>query len=223
MESKRINLFLSILSYRSAFNIKIKYKNESLLMKIIGFLMFFNKDFMTKYITTIGGTIYIPKNITTFEDKLLPVLSHEYVHIIDSIDDKLYNIKYLFPQILAPLMLFFGFLNWWLAASLFIIMLAPLPSIWRKRYELRGYQMSIFALDCIYKEMGMPEAARKQYLKLMAEYYNKQFTGAGYYFMWAFGVEKELDETVDKVISGDILASGWQYEQIRHALAQSKT
>ena len=44
----------------AAYDFKIKYKNESLFMKVIGFLLFFNKTFMTNYITTIGSTIYYP-------------------------------------------------------------------------------------------------------------------------------------------------------------------
>lgn len=32
----------------------IKYKNQSLFIKILGFILFFNKEFMTTLFTTIG-------------------------------------------------------------------------------------------------------------------------------------------------------------------------
>ena len=41
--------------------IKIVEKSESKLMKAVAAILFFNKGFLTDYITTIGTTIYWPK------------------------------------------------------------------------------------------------------------------------------------------------------------------
>ena len=39
---------------------KIVSKQDSKLMRILGKILFFNKDFMTRYITVIGNTVYVP-------------------------------------------------------------------------------------------------------------------------------------------------------------------
>lgn len=53
-------------------DLHIKYKNESLIMRLLGILLFFHKDFMTYHMTTIGRTIYIPsKNFV----KIHPIVS----------------------------------------------------------------------------------------------------------------------------------------------------
>ncbi len=41
-------------------NLKIKFKDQDPLMKLVGKLMFFNPGFMTQFVTTIGETIYWP-------------------------------------------------------------------------------------------------------------------------------------------------------------------
>lgn len=89
-------------------NIKIKYKDKSLLMKILSKLLFFNKDFMNKYTTTIGNTIYFPTEnfINTYPISSISILLHECVHISDSRKNPLFKFLYLTPQILFLLRLY---------------------------------------------------------------------------------------------------------------------
>ena len=65
--------------------LEIKYKNESIFMKILGMLLFFNPAFMTSYTTTIGSTIYFPDQrfIVSRETSSSIILLHELVHIIE--------------------------------------------------------------------------------------------------------------------------------------------
>ena len=211
--------FLDVLAFKSGWNIKIKYKTESLLMKLISYVLFFNKAFMTQYITTIGDTIYFPSEEMYMSDPntTISIIAHEYVHLNDDANDKLYKFKYLFPQILAPLMLLFGFISWYIAVPLFVLFLLPIPAYWRKQYELSAYKMSLFTAQELNKKEGWSTAQSAEYLNDLADFYNKQFTSMAYYFMWPFGVKKELSETVDKVISDDILDDSALYIQVQSA------
>jgi len=219
--------FLNILSYKSSVDIDLKYKNESKFMKILSYILFFNPKFMTDFTTTIGRTIYFPsrEKLGLFGSQFsnLNVLAHEYVHIMDNEDDKLFKIKYLMPQLLAPLMLLFGFISWWVALPLFILFLCPVPAYWRKQYELSGYKMSLFVADHLSKELNWELDSRKSFLKDLSASYNKNFTSGNYYFMWLFGVKRELNEAVDRIISGDILEDGGKYREVQTALIQSIT
>ena len=40
--------------------LKVEFKDESKFMKFLGVLLFFNKEFMSNYSTTIGNTVYFP-------------------------------------------------------------------------------------------------------------------------------------------------------------------
>ena len=52
--------------------LKLRYKDESTLMKIMGKLMFFNPSFMTQFTTTIGETIYFhPRNLKLLDRLVL--------------------------------------------------------------------------------------------------------------------------------------------------------
>ena len=56
---------------------------------------FFNKTFMTNFITTIGDTIYVPrKGFNEWPDSAMSgIIAHEFVHIQDSSNDKLFKIR----------------------------------------------------------------------------------------------------------------------------------
>lgn len=162
---------------------KIKFKNESLLMKIIGLLMFFNKRFMSTYITTIGSTVYFPtkqfyeSNITSS----FRTLAHEYVHIMDNKKDFLFKVKYLVPQ-LCFVFAFFGFWHW--PFFLFALALAPIPAYWRAKAEVRGYGMNVFLNEIMYTNKQSKEEAIKAY--------TNSFVDSGYYYMWPFPDQVEV-------------------------------
>lgn len=209
-------------------DIKIAFKDESKLMKAISFILFFNKLFMTFYITTIGNTIYYPSRDWLERNPIegLLVLSHEYVHIMDNkrFGKILYPLMYLFPQILAIFSLFtvIAFFNpagWYFL--LFLVFLAPIPSIGRKYIELRGYKMSIYALYLLFKERGYTGDLLLDRVSANSNNFNSFFVNASYYFMWPFGVQKELDNFTNELMSGNI-PEGKKYRVIEAAFEKSK-
>ncbi len=176
-------------------NFDIGYKNQSTLMKIIGYIFFFNKSFMTKYITTIGSTIYFPAKSGTPDDML--IVLHELIHINDAkkYNKLLFGWLYLLPQSLILFALPVFFFNWWVALILMTVCLLPLPAYFRMKFELKAYKTSLYVQ---YKY-----AKKRKFLFYDNSYFiESQFTGAGYYFMWPFGVEKEIDAAVKLIKDG---------------------
>jgi hypothetical protein len=161
---------------KEKYRLEVKFKDESLFMKILGKILFFNPRFMTNYTTTIGNTVYFAnrKWLAENEDSAAHVLAHELIHIKDSeeVGFLLFSYTYLFPQVLALLSLFAIFSSlWWLLCLLF---LAPVPSPIRTYWELRGY--AITDATC-YRSTG-----RFTDIDWMAG----QFTSGSYFFMWPF-------------------------------------
>lgn len=181
-------------------NLKIKYKNESMFMKFLGFLLFFNKNFMTEYITTIGSTIYFPSRSKIDEKptSAMIVLLHELIHIYDSNRFKfMFGFLYLFPQILAPFSLLLLLVSWKLALPLFIILLLPLPAYFRMYFEKRAYLASLY----IIKSLGA-KLKFSSLLKTQKEYFLRQFKESAYYYMWIFDMTPQFDEAMAKIQSG---------------------
>ena len=104
--------------YAAYRDISVEVKEESKLMKIIAKILFFNPKFMTDYITTIGSTVYFPREDISNDVTVWEVLPHEMIHADDSRRlGPLFGFLYLFPQILAILSLLAfgalgGNLNW---------------------------------------------------------------------------------------------------------------
>lgn len=162
---------------------KIKFKNESLLMKIISTLLFFNKDFMSSYVTTIGKTVYFPSKEHFYknEESSFIVLCHEAMHVNDSnkYTGLLFSFLYLFPQALF-LFGFFGFLNPWMFLCFFFLL--PLPSI-RAYFEYRAYLVTLYVKN-------------KMNYRIYIYDIIKQFTTSRYYWMFPFEslLEKKFAE-----------------------------
>lgn len=158
------------------YGLKVKFKNESSLMKLLGFLLFFNKKFMSNYTTTIGSTVYFPSEewLNERKDSAAIVLAHELVHIADSrqVSGFVFSYCYLLPQILSLLSLFAIFSSsWWLISLIFLL---PVPAPMRTHYELRGYAMTEavhFKATGIFTDIG---------------WVADQFTTSSYFFMWPF-------------------------------------
>jgi hypothetical protein len=180
---------------------KVEYKDSSPLMKFICALMFLNPKFRTQYVTTIKNTVYFPseKYLETMnQGTLLGVLVHEFVHTQDN-KNILFYLKYLFPQILAPISLLLCFINVWVGLALFILFLLPLPAPGRTALELRGYTGTWITLS------QLLTGDRLEVVKvLFQENVNKEFTGGAYYFMWPFGVKNRLSKLIEKVESGEV-------------------
>ena len=175
--------------------VTIVEKSESKLMKAIAAVMFFNKTFLTEYITTIGTTIYWPK-AAEVNGRDFKTLFHESQHAYDYKKFPIWFIlSYLSPQIFSifALMAFVSLTGnmLWLLSLLCLLMLAPIPSVMRTHWEVRGYSCGIAAhvwLDGVF-----PERYKK--------HYKKNFTTSAYYFMWPFSrsMDRKLKRAEQKV------------------------
>jgi hypothetical protein len=184
-------------------SLQIKYKNQSALMKVLGKLLFFNPDFMTNYITTIGDTVYFPS--TSFVS-LHPIssevaLCHELVHISDekTYTIPLFALSYLFPQILAPLALFLAFYIGWFALIPFLLLASPLPAPFRTIWERRAYIAALYVQQGLSKRLSFnPQLATQ------AADYVAQFKTADYYWMSPFGnsIQNDFDQAIILINAG---------------------
>ena len=158
-------------------------KRESKLMKLLSKVLFFNKTFMTSYITVIGSKVYVPR----MPWKKTNPFGAASVHMKDGKRlGFMFKFLYLFPQILTPLCLL-GFWNpWFFLVALCIL---PFPAPWRAKFELRGYTISMavswWLLD-----------RRPDF-----DFYAKQFTGPNYYYMYPFKdyMKERLEEEFERI------------------------
>ncbi len=166
---------------------QVKYKDQSAFMQIIGKILFFNKDFMTNFITTIGNTVYVPseKFVEDNQQNLSGVLIHECTHMYDSKRlGPLFTLGYLFPQILALPALLLFLVSWKIALPLFLLALLPWPAYWRTHLEQRAYYVGMYAR---YKIFGYDPIGE-------GNYYAHFFKDGSYYWMWPFGVDAEFNQ-----------------------------
>ncbi|PNX52098.1 MAG: hypothetical protein BV456_00705 [Thermoplasmata archaeon M8B2D] len=176
MEKKLNQLIEEIKKYQPKF--EIRFKSESLLNKIISKILFFNKNYMTGSTTTLFKKVYFTDK--EFFDRnphlVFWILAHEFVHIYDSTERPiLFELLYLFPQILS-LFAFLTFINPWFLLCL--IFLAPIPAPFRKWYETRGYAMSYYCKTRMVKNFDSALALKK---------IDEKFSGPYYYYMWPLG------------------------------------
>jgi hypothetical protein len=209
----------------------IAYKDESGMMKFLGVVLkLICPQFMTRYITTIGRKVYFPSSefVAIHAPALRSVLSHEFYHIWDAerTSSLLWHVLWLMPQALAPLALLALLAFVWPPAIwmlLCLVFLLPWPAYWRKKYELGGYTMSLFVLNELLKDWGLDEKERREELIKTADTMDSnQFRGAYYYFMWPFGVKKELHQSVDAILNGDILDTEEVFPFVLKCLNESK-
>lgn len=148
-------------------------KSESKLMKFLSKLLFFNKGFMTDFITTIYPKVYVPDEWALYSKaSQIEILAHEYRHLRDrKVWKVLFNIGYLFPQILV-LLAFLAFVSPWFLLSLVFIL--PLPST-RAISEYRGYCMSMAVEYWL--------SGKKMNVEYVIDNY---FASGNYYWMFPF-------------------------------------
>jgi len=153
---------------------KIRFKDKSVFMRFLGILLFFNKRFMTDYITVIFNTVYFPSRewLGAHTHSSVTILAHEYVHMVDSSKNKLFSILYLFPQILAVFAVFSFLSPWFLLA---LVCLFPLPAPWRVNSEVNGYTMNM-----VFEQVLAPVGYN---VRVAADLYAAKFVSSGYYWM----------------------------------------
>lgn len=166
-------------------DLKIKYKNESLLMKIMGTLLFFNPLFMKSYSTTLGSTIYFPSEafIKNHPVQATLELMHEIIHLYDEkkYGKLLFAASYFFPQILSLLFIPALFIIGWKLSLLFLIFLAPLPAVFRMLLERKAYSSSLYVM------MKLNNANNFNInLDDHKHHFITYFNSMDYYLMWPF-------------------------------------
>ena len=160
---------------------EILSKKESPLIKFVSKLLFFNKRFLTGYVTTLYPKVYVPELPWREKDHVaaMATLAHEYVHLKDRKRMWLFfNFLYLFPQNLAPFALLGVFDNnpWWFLCLLFLL---PIPSPTRAWLEFRGYRMTL-AVWAHFLEDKLDTGV------FVNSIVDRNFAGPSYYWMFPF-------------------------------------
>lgn len=179
------------------YKLDVKYKDTSLFMKFLSLILFFNKDFMKSFTTTIGTTIYYPSEEFVKNSPItsLITLLHELVHIIDYNKNKLlFTLLYLFPQVLAIFALPLFFISWKFSA-LFLLFLLPLPAYFRMKYERKAYAVSLYVI----KQLSLKKNFKVE-LEKQKDNYISYFKKSDYYYMWIFKtIDSDFNEYLLKI------------------------
>ena len=179
------------------YKLDVKYKDTSFLMKLLSLILFFNKDFMKSFTTTIGTTIYYPSEEFVKNSPItsLITLLHELVHIIDYNKNKLlFTLLYLFPQILAIFALPLFFISWKFSAF-FLLFLLPLPAYFRMKYERKAYAVSLYVI----KQLSLKKNFKVE-LEKQKDNYISYFKKSDYYYMWIFKtIDSDFNEYLLKI------------------------
>jgi hypothetical protein len=213
IEEKR----LKVLERRIAAHIpgfRVGFKDQSTGQKVIKALMFW-ADY-NQFISTFYPVVYWPTEESYRKNSWasFKVLAHEYVHLVDGREAKgWFGFSYILPQILGLLALgaFAAFASLWflffLAAFLFVL---PWPALWRMKWELRGYSMTM-AVN-IWKHGSLQERAFDDILET--------FTGWSYYKMWwsKKGMTRRLRVTETVIHNGDILRWSFAFLHVKQIM-----
>lgn len=198
-------------------NLQVKYKSQSTLMKVLGKVLFFDPDFMTSYLTTLGDTVYIPDNyVANSPEAACDVFIHECTHMYD--EKRLgfwYQLAYAFPQLLSPLMLLLLFvLSWKIVIPLVLLFLLPLPAPFRTYFEKRAYCVQMYAGQQLWGDDPTQDVNG----------FNDYFTSADYYYMWPFGQTAVFTQEAANVAAGkpSCMSEPALFQQVTALIAAAK-
>lgn len=159
---------------------EVKEKQKSFFMKFLNvFVWLFNREFMTRFTTTIGNTVYFPEGKSV--QSKWRTLAHEWWHMRrgKEMGQLWHGFVYMLPQslvllaLLSILAFWFSWALWFLVALVFLL---PIPAYFRYLEEFDAYLIS---LATTYWRYGhIPD----EYVESVA----KNFYGPNYYFMWPF-------------------------------------
>lgn len=120
----------------------VKSKRASLWHRLIGRVC---PVYLARHLSVFGRTVYVPSTEAYDADPWasFKALAKCYVLMEEQQRDKLFWVKWCFPQGMAIFALLAVFSPWWLLTLCF---LAPGYAPWRREYLLRAYGMSV-AID----------------------------------------------------------------------------
>ena len=184
--SKNLDSFMADIVQKKFQKAKLYDKDTSSFMWFlyyVSFMWIWQKRFMKGYHTTIGYSVYVSQLviINKLWESLYKTMRHEFIHMLQNGKyGLLYNLSYLFPQILAVgsllALLAIWFSNWWLMSLCALAFLAPLPAPWRTKWEIEGYTQSMLVL---FEESG--EIPQERIDNII-----KHFTSMDYFMMCPF-------------------------------------
>ena len=136
--------------------VRIGYKTDSRLMRVLGLLLFFCPAFMTRFTTSGFKVVWFPSvEFLKQAARYAQVLAHELTHLDDQrgiLRAVRFGVMYYFPQWLGPLGLL-GLLDPFLLGAeggcvmwpflAFLVCFGPLPAPGRAYLEMRGYAITI--------------------------------------------------------------------------------
>lgn len=176
-------------------SIRVKFKEESSWMSFLSVMLFFHKDFMTKYSTVWGNTIYFPSRKWLREDPIraYALLIHELNHLFDrsSAGKIKYNFLYYFPQVLGLLFFPLHALHYDILSYIMLIFLLPFPSP-RAYYEKRAYMAQLYALYHLHEKFDYTDEHFD--LAHRAKTFGNLFNSLDYYFMLPCSLKKEFEQ-----------------------------
>lgn len=189
--------------------ITIRYKNEHWWWRALG------KNLCDGYVTTLGTTVYVPNRAWVEEnyERAWRILCHELVHVEDYRDCKpgfLFYVLYAFPHWLALLALLSPILwAWWPLA--FLAFLAPIPSPWRRHFEMRGYAMEL-AIGFWLRNTGVSQASKQEVIE--------HLTGASYYWTWPFKerITREVGRWTRRILCDETDECGDVFRRIKRMI-----
>lgn len=198
----------------------IQWKDGSRSQRALGKVLFFNRQYMTGYVSTFYPKVYYPSKRVYEKNPAssLIVIAHERVHLLDTIRyGWWFKFSYLLPQILvipgliaSIVCLCFG-LKWTslVFGLIGLAFLLPWPSPWRVRWEKRGYAMTM-AVN--YWLFGSISEKMKQEIR-------NSFLGWSYYKMSRNqeDISSWVADTVADIKSGAI-CSDLAYHDVRRFL-----
>ncbi len=199
--NRDLKLWRSMQAVAASMGVRSAYKNESWLMRILGWVLFFNPAFMTRYTTTLGKTVYFPsrKDVEGNPQRYALVLAHELQHVMDQKDMGTFSFvsQYLEPQWwvvagLVPAVL--PHAPWWLSLPSLVALL-PTRSEGRTKIELRGYGLTLSMLVWMGSEIdSVPSWMLGQFTSMS---YFRMCPDRGY-------VEQELGKYLEQAKQGHV-------------------
>jgi hypothetical protein len=195
------------------FSVEVKEKS-GIMRTAAAAVWLFNRDFLTRYVTTWYPKVFVPAQLVTEPAEVWPVLCHELVHLKKARKSRLVHaVSYLFPACFAPLALLSiaaaGGDLWWLLNLCWLLFLLPLPAYFRMLEELEGYRMDLAV------EYWTTGGVTNFTITRVAG----QFTGPAYYYMWPFtqAIRRTLYHEVAEIRKG-VYDSVPPYKQVKELI-----
>ena len=204
----------------------VKWKDSSRAQRVLGTSMFFNRKYMTGYVTTFYPRVYFPseKSYEKNPASSFIVLAHERVHLMDAALYKWwFRLSYLLPQILVLPALLASLLclvvKYYAFSLVFfglgVVAALPWASPFRVQWEKRGYAMTMAANYWLYG--SIPDKMKQEI--------RSNFLGWSYYKMSRdpADIDAWIAKTVADIEGGRICTDPVYDEVHRFLLAEGLT